>query len=57
MSNLNEEEEKNKEKKIKNSAHHTPIHYDGEDLGHSYLQSTTMLCDKGQANQVQKACQ
>ena len=45
VSNLNKEEEEKKEKKMKNSAHHSPIHiYDGEDLGHSYIQSTTVLC-------------
>ena len=39
MSNLNEE----KKKKMKNSAQYI---YDGEDLGHPYIQSTTVLCDK-----------
>ena len=38
--NLKEE----KKKKMKNSAHHSPIHLE-EDLGHPYIQSTTVLCD------------
>ena len=42
MSNLNEKEEEEK-KKMKNSAQYI---YDGEDLGHPYIQSTTVLCDR-----------
>ena len=44
MLNLKEEEEE-KKKKMKNSAHHSLYIYDGEDLGHPYIQSTTALCD------------
>ena len=41
--NLNEEEEE--KKKMKNSAIIAQYIYDGEDLGHPYIQSTTVLCD------------
>ena len=40
--NLNEEEE---EKKMKNSAIIAQYIYNGEGLGHPYVQNTTVLCD------------
>ena len=49
VSNLNEEKEK--KKKITNSAQYI---YDGEDLGHPYIQSTIVLCDKKIIGMVQK---
>ena len=42
VSNLNKEEEKNKMKNLPIIAQYI---YDGENLGHLYIQSTTVLCD------------
>ena len=44
--NLNK---KKKKKKIKNLPIIAQYIYDGEDLGHPYIQSTTVLCDNRSA--------